>query len=135
MGAAILSVPEVELDRDESKKLGDAIKDVGRHYAMVFDARYVAIANLGAVAGFIYGPRIIAYRARRKAEKEAEKPTVQKSAGSSDSGVRNAPQPIRQEKADPMIVPVAKMPNGKTSPQMAPSQLWPEPAAEFPGLG
>jgi hypothetical protein len=131
MGASILSVPEIELDRDEAKKLGDAIKDVGKHYAMVFDAKYVAIANLGAVVGFTYGPRIIAYRARKNAAKEAEKPVTAK------PGPIPAPSPIRQEKAtDPMIVPVAHVPNnGKPGAQMAPSQLWPEPAAEFPGLG
>jgi hypothetical protein len=130
MGAAILSTPEIELDRDESKKLGDAIKDVGRHYAMILDPKWVAIANLGAVAGFVYGPRIIAYRARRKAEKEAQKPFVVPKSASSDNQVP------KQEKPEPnMVVPVAKVANGKPGAQMAPSQLWPEPAAEFPGHG
>lgn len=129
MGAAILATPEIELDKEEAKKLGDAIKDVGKHYSMLFDPKHVAIANLMATAGFLYGPRIVAYRVRRKAERGPEnvrKPVPIES--------RRSPEP-KPEKAEP-IVPTAQAPNGRTgSAQMSPSQLWPEPAGEFPGLG
>ena len=128
MGAAILATPEIELDKEEAKKLSDAIKEVGKHYAMTFDPKHVAIANLMAVTGFVYGPRIVAFRARRRAEKgpqEVRKPVPIKPP--------IQPSEPKPEKTDPLI-PVAKAPNG-SAPQMSPSQLWPEPAAESPGLG
>jgi hypothetical protein len=66
MGAEILSVPELELDKEECKKLGDAIQEVGKHYAMAFDPKHVAILNLCVVMGMIYGTRIAAVRTRTK---------------------------------------------------------------------
>jgi len=79
MLAGITSVPEFELDKDESQKLGDAIKNVGQYYGAVFDPKKVAIFHLAMVAGGIYGTRIFAVRNRlaveRAAKPAAPKPT------------------------------------------------------------
>jgi hypothetical protein len=128
MGAAILATPEIELDKDESRKLAEAIKDVAGYYALAFDPKKVAIANLLSVAGFVYGPRIIAWRARRKASEGLEKPAKAPSEPPTQSAVPPSPPPASNGAVKtPTIRPPAK--------QMAPSQLWPEPAEEFPGLG
>jgi hypothetical protein len=131
MGAAILATPEIELDKDESRKLAEAIKDVAGHYALAFDPKKVAVANLLSVAGFVYGPRIIAWRARRKASEGLERPAKAQTAESpaaAQSAVPPSPPPASNGAVKtPTIRPPAK--------QMAPSQLWPEPAEEFPGLG
>ena len=78
MLAGIVAVPELELDRGESEKLGDAIKTVGSYYGAVFDPKKVAIFNLAMVAGGIYGTRIFAVRNRlarsREAKPQPEKP-------------------------------------------------------------
>ena len=77
MLAGIVAVPELELDRGESEKLGDAIKSVGSYYGAVFDPKKVAIFNLAMVAGGIYGTRIFAVR-NRLAREKTSKPTIPK---------------------------------------------------------
>jgi hypothetical protein len=74
MLAGITSVPELELDRGESEKLGSAIKDVGSYYGAVFDPKKVAIFNLCMVAGGIYGTRLFAIRNRIALQKAAKPP-------------------------------------------------------------
>jgi len=116
MGAAFLSVAELELDKSEAEKLGNAIKDVGKFYAMQFDPKKVAIANLMVIAGGIYGTRYVAYRTRRKMERSKE---------------RIVEMPNRNQ--DPEQ-PRATKPNGQAAPERrqtgqpmrAPSDLWPE---------
>ncbi len=66
MGSEILKVKELELDKDDAKKLSDAIVEVGKHYAVEFDPKKVAVLNLIAVSGAIYAPRVIAYMNNRQ---------------------------------------------------------------------
>lgn len=66
MGSQILKVEELELDEDEAKKLAKAIQEVGKHYNLPMDPKKIAIANLVAVAGAIYVPRIIAHHNNAK---------------------------------------------------------------------
>lgn len=73
MGASLLSVPELELDKQEAKKLSDAIKEVSKHYNVNLDPKKVALFQLGAVATGIYGPRVIAF-ARRTSRRAAPVP-------------------------------------------------------------
>lgn len=75
MGAAILAVPELEIDADESERLSNAVLNVGKYYAMTFDPKKVALLNFAAVCGSIYGVRILAIRNRLKTE---AKPKPQK---------------------------------------------------------
>jgi hypothetical protein len=70
MLAGITAVAELELDRDESEKLGDAIKNVGQYYGATFDPKKVAIFQLCVVAGGIYGTRVFAIRNRLMMERE-----------------------------------------------------------------
>jgi len=78
MGAEICKLPELELDKAEADKLGDAIKNVGQYYGAVLDPKKVAIFHLCVIAGGIYGTRFFAIRNRLKIEAERN-PAQQKS--------------------------------------------------------
>jgi hypothetical protein len=69
MGAAFFAVAELELDKTEAEKLGSAIKEVAKFYAVSFDPKKLAIFNLAIVAGGIYGTRFVAIRTRMRIEK------------------------------------------------------------------
>ena len=69
MGAEFLACKELELEKDESKKLADAIQDVGKFYNVAFDPKKVAICQLAVIAGGIYGPMFVQVRRRLKAER------------------------------------------------------------------
>lgn len=69
MGAEFLACKELELEKDESKKLADAIQDVGKYYNVAFDPKKVAICQLAVIAGGIYGPMFVQIRRRLKAER------------------------------------------------------------------
>jgi hypothetical protein len=66
MGANILSAPNLELDKEEAAKLASAVQKVASFYSVAFDPKKVAIFELAAVCGTIYGPRIMAWRIARK---------------------------------------------------------------------
>lgn len=119
MGAKIIA-EEFELEKAEAEKLSKAIQQVGKHYAMDFDPKKVAIANLCAVAGSIYVPRIIAATIKRK---------------KGPAEVRPISQPA------PKQAPLAQAPNPQkdkvqNEPRITvPSDLWAEPAGEGVALG
>jgi hypothetical protein len=105
MGAAFLSTPELELDRDEAKKLSDGIQKVGKYYAMAFDPKKVAIAELAIIAGGIYGTRFVAWKNRKNQEGQESKP---------------APGPTLVQR------PAAPEQPAKPLHMTSPSELWPE---------
>lgn len=70
--AGLTSVPEFELDKDESEKLGRDITNFGKFYGATFDPKKVAAFNLGVTICGIYGIRIMAVRNRLNAEKQAK---------------------------------------------------------------
>lgn len=77
MGAAFLDWEELELDPEEAKRMSDAIKEVGKHYAMEIDPKKLALIELSVVCAGIYGPRVVsAWRKGKKnvAEKQAAGP-------------------------------------------------------------
>lgn len=60
MCAKILSVPELELDESESKRLADSLKEVAKHYSVIMDPKRIAWWEFATTAGGIYGPRVVA---------------------------------------------------------------------------
>lgn len=60
MGANILTVPELAINPEEAKRMGDAIKEVAVHYPIGLDPKKLALANLAFVLGGVYVPRIVA---------------------------------------------------------------------------
>lgn len=69
MGAEFLKCKEIELEKDESKKLADAIAEVNRFYNVKFDPKKVAVFNLAVVTASIYGPMTVAIKRRLDAER------------------------------------------------------------------
>jgi hypothetical protein len=111
MLAGIVAVPELELDRGESEKLGDAIKNVGQYYGAVFDPKKVAVFHLAMVAGGIYGTRIFAIKNRLGRQKQ-EKPKIVNA-----SPMRGTPQPAGQ------VVNGAPMADGKPTEKGIPFEV------------
>jgi len=101
--SAVLDTQELTLEETEAKRLADAFTEVGKYYAVNFDPKKVAIANLLIVAGGIYGPRFMAWKIRKSLE---------------------TPEPTPVMSIDrPAPAPKAKT-NGKAQ---TPSELWNEP--------
>ena len=105
--AALLDMEALTLDHEESKAMADAMTELGRHYAMQFDPKKVAIANLVFVAGGIYGSRIMNWKLKR--ELAGEKP-------------KNEPTPKVVDIKQP--TPAER----RTEAMRVPSQQWFEPA-------
>lgn len=75
MGAAILNVKELQLDKEEAKNLGDAVARVNSLYdGLILSEKQLAWVNLAMVGGTIYGPRFVAYSQRMKNEKKNTQP-------------------------------------------------------------
>lgn len=111
--ATLLHISELELEKDEAKKLSDAIKEVTKFYPVALDPKKVAIANLLITAGGIYGTRILAYRLTHpkgpKAVKQAE--PVQ------------FPGPVKQ---------TVNAPPAKLEKMNSPNDLWPMAPVDNP---
>jgi hypothetical protein len=70
MAAQILKTPELELDKDEGQKLGDAVQEVAKQYNHVINPKTAAWIQLCVVSGGIYGIRIAAIRIRETRERK-----------------------------------------------------------------
>jgi len=112
MGARILSIPEMELDPQEAKKLSDSIKNLAKHYQLGMDPKKLAMLELAFCAGGIYGPRFIAV-----AKNTQRKPQLV--------------QPIR--KVEPVTATATSVPAQRPPVNLSnisPSQLWAESPVE-----
>lgn len=109
MGAQILKVESLEIDKDEAKKLSDAIQEVNKFYNIPLDPKKVAMVNLMVAMGTVYGPRIMAARIKKNIA-EAENPPAKSQA-------KPGPVPV----ARPATQPAA---GAKTPQQMTPSELF-----------
>lgn len=70
--SALTGVQELQLDATEAKNLSSAIGNVARHYDMPeLPQQMIDWANLAIVAAVVYGPRVVAVRARASAQKKA----------------------------------------------------------------
>lgn len=73
IAASLTKVEEVALDKSEANQLAQALAAVNVHYQKTIDPKLVAWMGVVAVAGQVYGPRVLAYRVRVATEK-ASKP-------------------------------------------------------------
>lgn len=76
MAAAALSVPELQLDQEESRALAGAIADVSSHYDTAISAEMMAWINLAAVGASVYGPRAFVIIQRKREEKKPKTPKM-----------------------------------------------------------
>jgi hypothetical protein len=77
MGAAMLSAPELALDKDEAKMLAEGIAGVQEFYAFSPSAESVIWANLIMAMTAVYGPRVLVIYNRKKTEPKKETPIKQ----------------------------------------------------------
>lgn len=123
MGAAMLSIEELQLTEDEAQSLSDGIKEVAKYYPTHIDPKKIAVVNLIGVAGAIYAPRVFAYRKRVKTER-ASRPQLVRPAGTSP--VQPSSQNITQSGGKTFV-------NGKPINEMSPSELWNQAPTESQG--
>lgn len=77
MGASFLGIPQLVLDEDEAKRMGEAVARVTELYdvpMMSEEAR--AWTNLALVSGAIYGPRFISYSLDKKTKPKSTGPAL-----------------------------------------------------------
>lgn len=74
MAASALSIPELQLDKDESQALASAMADVSSHYDTAISAEMMAWINLAAVGASVYGPRAFVIIQRKREEKRPKTP-------------------------------------------------------------
>lgn len=109
MGAALLDIEELALDKTEAEAYADAVKELARQYPTNINPKVVAWLNFGAVVGGIYGTRFQAYRMRLKKERQ------------------NRVVEIRQPKPKQDATPAT------ATATMSPSDIWYEPPTESIG--
>ena len=63
-------LPELAIEREESKMLAESLADVSAFYNQVVDPKLVAWIGLAGVVGKLYGPRVMAYKMRKMIEKK-----------------------------------------------------------------
>jgi hypothetical protein len=97
---------ELQLEKEESKELGGAVREFAKFYGVSFDPKKVALFNLCLVAGKLYIPRAIAIK-NRLSETSAK-----------------GPQLVQQPK--PTINDVPMPPQTVSLSGMAPSDIWQE---------
>lgn len=73
IASALTKVEEIALEKSEANQLAQALAAVNVHYQTAIDPKLVAWMGVVAVAGQVYGPRVLAYRLRSATEK-ASKP-------------------------------------------------------------
>jgi hypothetical protein len=112
MGAAALDLKELEIDEKQAKELGDAIRDVQKHYPMDINPKTLAWLNLAAVAGFIYIPAAMKIARRQPREKQE----------------RTAPAKVVNIRPEE---PAEPQPKAKTWNELTPSELNNAPPTDF----
>lgn len=82
MASVMLKTPELMLEKDEAQKLCDGLFELQKHFDIpVPSEKTIAIGAMVAVAGQVYGTRIMAINMRKKMEREARKAKVVDMAG------------------------------------------------------
>lgn len=71
MAASLTKIEELSLDKSEANQLAQALAAVNVHYQKSIDPKLLAWMGVVAVAGQVYGPRVLAYRVRVATEKAA----------------------------------------------------------------
>lgn len=72
MGAQLTGLKSLEITKEQSEKLADAIKNVAKHYPVGLTEKQMAWANLAIVAGGIYIPPMV--ETIRGVKKDTPKP-------------------------------------------------------------
>lgn len=74
--AMAFSMPELILSDEQSLELAEVMIGFAREYDFEPDSKIMAALNLLAVAGFIYGPKVVAIAVRLKKQKAGKGQTI-----------------------------------------------------------
>jgi hypothetical protein len=146
MLAQLTGAREFKLDSSdgpgpESRMLADATTGLAEHYSIPISAKRVAELNFATALLRVYSPRVMAWRMRRNREK-------------AETSGAAPPRPVAVPPRPP-VVPAPPRPTARPEPpqgfamptpanqsevspsylKMSPSDVWSEPAADFPGIG
>jgi hypothetical protein len=70
MASVMLKTPELVLEKDEAQKLCDGLAELQKHFPIpVPNEKTIAIMSMVAIAGQVYGTRIMAVNMRKKMER------------------------------------------------------------------
>lgn len=69
MVAGFVDIPEIEISKDESTMMAEAIAEVASHYNATLDPKALAWFGFAGAMGAVYGPRVAAFRMRKSMEK------------------------------------------------------------------
>lgn len=75
MVAGFADIPEIEISKDESALMAEAIAEVASHYNATLDPKAMAWFGFAGAMGAVYGPRVAAIRLRKAMEKSGGKNT------------------------------------------------------------
>lgn len=105
--AALLKVPELEIDAKEAKELASAIEGVTDQYKLTLDPKTAAWIDLGRAVGVIYGPRCVSFYMRKKIEAESRRPsaTIHPIRPQAPQPAPPQPQPPQQQGPMPAFDP------------------------------
>lgn len=95
MGASIIHRPELEIDKDEAKRIAEAAQEVGKHYTTAFDPKKIAILNLIAVLISIFWLRCLAIKNNLERERQEKRVRIEGQA----TPIRPAPSAMREPNA------------------------------------
>jgi hypothetical protein len=84
---------ELQLEKEESKELGGAVREFAKFYGVAFDPKKVALFNLCLVAGKLYIPRAIAIK-NRLSEPAAKGPQLVQQPKPAVNGMPMPPQTV-----------------------------------------
>jgi hypothetical protein len=146
MLAQLTGAREFKLDTSdgpgpESRMLADATTGLAEHYSIPISAKRVAELNFATALLRVYSPRVMAYRMRRGREKaETSGAAPQRPVAVPPRPAATSPPPVLRP--EPPRHQGFAMPTPANQPEVspsylkvAPSDLWPEGAADFPGVG
>lgn len=75
MVAGFADIPEIEISKEESALMAEAIAEVASHYNATLDPKAMAWFGFAGAMGAVYGPRVAAIRLRKAMEKSGGKNT------------------------------------------------------------
>jgi hypothetical protein len=70
--AGVTGIPEIELEKDDAELLANATVPVLEQFDFAPDPRFVAVFGLVMATGKVYGPKVISYKMRTAAERDAK---------------------------------------------------------------
>lgn len=109
IASSLTKVEEIALDKSEANQLAQALAAVNVHYQKTVDPKLIAWMGVVAVAGQVYGPRVLAYRLRAATEKaqRQQAPRMASNGNASPAApvVQRAPAPAMMDAvSDPSFV-------------------------------